>query len=149
MGRGLLLVAPWISNVGHLSGARDATKLSTAIVVLFRATRQVLYSSLKGQGLENDWLWFFHQTTSSLVRPAKDLEFFRIFEELFVFVINSPVYSPPLSHDSPVYSSPWSWDQISSQKTCWCIIHQEIKTPLWLIHWGFFTHCSICHQKVY
>jgi hypothetical protein len=39
-----------------------------------------------------------------------DIEFFQIFEELFEFVIESPVYSLPGSQDSPVYSSPGSCD---------------------------------------
>jgi hypothetical protein len=54
---------------------------------------------------------FFHQTSSpSPVRkPRKDFELFRIFEELFEFVIDSPMYSLPGSGDSPLYSSPGSW----------------------------------------
>jgi hypothetical protein len=38
----------------------------------------------------------------------QDFKFFRIFEELFEFVIDTPVYSLPGSRDSPVYSSPGS-----------------------------------------
>ncbi len=38
----------------------------------------------------------------------KDFELFRISKKLFVFVIDSPVYSPPGSRDSPVYSPPGS-----------------------------------------
>ncbi len=37
---------------------------------------------------------------------GNDLEFFGIFEKLFVFVIDNPVYSPPGSGDSLVYSPP-------------------------------------------
>jgi hypothetical protein len=37
-------------------------------------------------------------------------EFFRLFEELFEFVIDSLVYSLPGSRDSSVYSSPGSRD---------------------------------------
>jgi hypothetical protein len=45
-------------------------------------------------------------------------EFFRIFEELVVFVIDSSVYSPLWSHDSQ------------------CIHHRGVKTPRWCIHQG-------------
>jgi hypothetical protein len=40
----------------------------------------------------------------------KNFEYFRIFEELFVFVIDSLVYSPPGSRDSPLYSPTRSRD---------------------------------------
>jgi hypothetical protein len=39
-----------------------------------------------------------------LYTSRKDFEFFRIFEELFVFVIDSPLYSQPGSRDSSFYS---------------------------------------------
>ncbi len=90
--------------------------------------------------------------------------------EHFVFVINSPVYSPPESQDSLVYSPPWScdspvylspdsrdspvmntpgsWPKLVYKKSCWCKIHQEVKTTLWLIRWRVFTPWSFCHQKV-
>jgi hypothetical protein len=42
--------------------------------------------------------------------PRKDFKFFRIFEKLFVFLINSPVYSIPGSRDSLVYSPLGSHD---------------------------------------
>ncbi len=42
--------------------------------------------------------------------PKKDFEFFWLFNKLFVFVIDSPVYSLPGSWDSPVYSPPGSHD---------------------------------------
>ncbi len=45
-----------------------------------------------------------------LDKARQDFEFFRIFEELFEFVIDSPVYSLPGSRDSLVYSSPGSRD---------------------------------------
>jgi hypothetical protein len=41
---------------------------------------------------------------------GNDFEFFGIFEKLFVFVIDTPVYSPPESGDSLVYLPPWSRD---------------------------------------
>jgi hypothetical protein len=64
-------------------------------------------NSLKGQCHEIFNSGFFHQTTSPCP-VRKDFEFFRIFKELFVFVIDSPVYSPLGSRDSPIYSSPGS-----------------------------------------
>ncbi len=51
-----------------------------------------------------------HLLLVPLDKPRKDFELFRIFEELFEFVIDSPVYSLPGSQDSPVYSSPGSRD---------------------------------------
>jgi hypothetical protein len=67
---------------------------------------------LKGQCHEH-FYWFFFFIKQLLVpldMPRKDLEFLRFFKELFVFVINSPVYSPPRSRDSKVYSPPGSPD---------------------------------------
>jgi hypothetical protein len=57
-------------------------------------------------------LFFFikHLLLVPLDTPRKDFEFFRIFEELFEFVIDSPAYSLGGSRDSPVYSSPGSRD---------------------------------------
>ncbi len=49
-----------------------------------------------------------HLLLVPLDMPRKDFEFFRIFEELFEFVIDSPVYSLPESRDSPMYSPPGS-----------------------------------------
>ncbi len=49
-----------------------------------------------------------HLLLVPLDTPRKDFKFFRIFEELIEFVIDSPVYSLPGSRDSPVYSSPGS-----------------------------------------
>ncbi len=40
--------------------------------------------------------------------PRNDFEFFRIFVELFVFVIDSPVVNTPRSHDSTVMNTPRS-----------------------------------------
>ncbi len=59
--------------------------------------------------------------------PRKDSEFFRIFASLFVFVIDSQVYSPPRSwdfpvyspqrtHDSPLYSSWGNWPKLVYKK---------------------------------
>ncbi len=95
--------------------------------------------------------------------PRKDFEFFRIFKKLFVFLIDSPVYSLPGSWDSPVYSPPGSRDspmysspgslnspmmntpgsqpKFVFKKTC--KIHQAVKTPQGLIHWGVLTPWSI------
>jgi hypothetical protein len=42
--------------------------------------------------------------------PRKDFKFFQILKELFVFVIDSLVYSPPRNKDSWVSSSPRSRD---------------------------------------
>ncbi len=55
-------------------------------------------------------LVFFHQKLllAPLDMPWKDLSFFRIFRELFVFVIDSLVYSSWGSWGSPVYSALWS-----------------------------------------
>jgi hypothetical protein len=46
--------------------------------------------------------------------PRKDFKFFRILEGLFVFVINSSVYSPLGNRDSSVYSSLGSHDSPDS-----------------------------------
>ncbi len=46
-----------------------------------------------------------HLLLVPLDTPRKDFEFFRIFKELFEFVIDSPVYSPPGSWDSPVVNT--------------------------------------------
>ncbi len=73
-----------------------------------------------------------HLLLVPLYTPRKDFNFFRIFEELFEFVMDSlvysilgswdstvysilgswdsTVYSSPESRDSPLYSSPGSWD---------------------------------------
>jgi hypothetical protein len=55
-------------------------------------------------------LGFFvkHLLLVPLDMPRKDFGFFRIFEELFEFVIDSLVYSLPGSQDSPLYLSPGS-----------------------------------------
>ncbi len=128
---------------------------------------------LKGQCHEIFWLWLFfikHLFLVPLDTPRKDFDFFRIFEELFEFVIDSPVYSLPGNRDSPVYSSPGSHDSLAySSPGCWdspvvntpgsrpklvnkrsfeSKILQGVETPLWLIHWGVLTPWSIIHQKV-
>ncbi len=51
-----------------------------------------------------------HLLIVPLNTPRNDFEFFRIFEELFKIVIDSPVYSLSGSQDSPVYSSPGNRD---------------------------------------
>jgi hypothetical protein len=85
---------------------------------------QVNEFSIKGTVSRDFFTLFFfikHLLLVPLDTPRKDFEFFRIFEELFEFVIDStvyslpgsrdsPVYSSPGSRDSPVYSSPGSWD---------------------------------------
>ncbi len=89
--------------------------------------------------------------------PRKDFEFCWIFVELFVFIIDPllprgtasnesrlPGHLPQLSCDSLVYSSPKSRDlpvmnnrsKLLSKKTCWCQIHQEVMTPLWMNRGG-------------
>ncbi len=50
------------------------------------------------------WVFFIKQLLLLLDTPRKDFKFFE-HSELFVFVINSPVYSPVGSQDTPVYSS--------------------------------------------
>jgi hypothetical protein len=51
--------------------------------------------------------------------PRKDLEFCQIFKELFICVIDSLLFSPSESRLKLVH-----------KKTCWCNIHQGIKTPV-------------------
>ncbi len=60
--------------------------------------------------------------------PRKDFKVFRIFEELFVFVIDSSVYSPPGIRDSQ------------------CIHHQGAVTPQCIHHqWVETPRCIHCH----
>jgi hypothetical protein len=111
-----------------------------------------------------------HLLLVPLDTPRKDFDFFRIVEELFEFVIDSPVYSLPGSRDSPVYSSPGSRDsplssspgsrdfpvvntpgsrpKLVKKRTFWCKILQGVETPLCLIHWGVLTPWSIIHKKI-
>ncbi len=87
-----------------------------------------------------------------LYLTRRDFEFFRMFKELFAFVIDSLMYSPPGSRESLMYSPP-PWNRDSSvyspgkrdspvmnrvhygvdlnwfPKTSWCKIHQRDKTP--------------------
>jgi hypothetical protein len=58
-----------------------------------------------------------HLLLVPLDTPRKDFEFFRIFEELFEFVIDSPVYSLPGSRDSPVVNTPGSQPKLVNKKT--------------------------------
>jgi hypothetical protein len=64
-------------------------------------------SILKGRCHEIFYSGFFirHLLLVPLDTPRKELEFVRIFEELFEFVIDSPMYSLQGSLDSSVYSS--------------------------------------------
>jgi hypothetical protein len=48
------------------------------------------------------------QLLLALDTPRKDFEFCRIFAELFIFVIDHPLYSPPAGQDSLLYSQPGS-----------------------------------------
>ncbi len=68
--------------------------------------------TFKGTVTQDFLLWFFFIKQLLLVRldmPRKDLEFCRIFKELFAVVIDSPLHLPPGSRGSLVYSPPWSW----------------------------------------
>ncbi len=101
----------------------------------------------------------------------KDFKFFWIFEDLFIFIIDSPVYSTPgsqdfpvysplWSHDSPLYSSPGSQDSpvmntLGSGPKSLYKKATKAKTSgnwdsLWLIHWGVFTPRSffLCEPVV-
>jgi hypothetical protein len=79
------------------------------VLEVFRNLEQFAAGELKGT-LSRDFLTlvFFikHILLVPLDTPRQDFKFFRIFENLFEFVIDSPVYSQPRSRDSPVYSSP-------------------------------------------
>ncbi len=85
-----------------------------------------------------------------LETPRKDFEYFWIFEKFFLFVIDSPVYSPPGKCDSLVYSSPGSWDspvysppgiqpKLVYKRTLLVQNMLGSQTPMWLIHWGVLT----------
>ncbi len=73
---------------------------------------------------------FFHQITSpSAVRHAQKgflKNFFKIFLELFQFVIDSQLV---FVIDSPVYSPP-------GVETPWCHKHCGVVTPRCIHHWG-------------
>ncbi len=101
-----------------------------------------------------------HLLLVSLDTPRQDFEIVRIFEELFEFVINSPVYSQWGSRDSLMYSSPGSWDspvlnnpgsrpKLVNKKTFNCKILQGVETPLWLIHWGVLTPWFITNENIF
>jgi hypothetical protein len=97
--------------------------------------------------------------------PREEFNFSRIFEELFVFVIDSPVYSPPRSRDKPMYSSPGSrlpsdeytgesQPKLVCKNTSWYKVHQVVKTPLltrWFIHFFIINIYDPClnyeHQE--
>jgi hypothetical protein len=98
---------PAISNFLPLLG-EPGHSTPWRISVSFRSFR------LKGQCREILSSGFFHETTfpSPVDMSRKDFEFFRLFEELLVFLINFLVYSPPWSRDSQVYSSPESCDYL-------------------------------------
>ncbi len=88
-------------------------------------------AELKGQCYKIFLFWFFHQKQLLLVpldTPWNHFNFFRILEELFIFVINSLVYSPPGSWDSPVYSSKRSHgSQVYSSLGSW---DSQVYSPL-------------------
>ncbi len=82
-------------------------------------------------------------------------QFFWMFKELFVFIINSQVYWPPGVRDSLVYSPPWSHD-------CQCIHHlgvvldtrdffkpilMSIQQPLKVGYFSYLGACDLCLKK--
>ncbi len=95
---------------------------------------------LKGTVLREFLTLFLKSNNFSLDMYRKDFEFFRIFEEILVLVIDSLVCSPPRSRDSPVYSPPWIRDstvysspgslhspvmnKLVYKRSYWCKIHQ-------------------------
>ncbi len=111
------------------------------------------FQHLKGQCHEILRLWVFFKQflLVPLETPRNYFKYFRIFEELFIFVIDSPVYSPPGSRDSQVYSPPGKHDfpVYSSPETPWCI-HQWGVGLNWFtkepcqckIHWVEKTPCD-------
>jgi hypothetical protein len=78
--------------------------------------------------------------------PGKDFDFFRKFEEILIFLINSLVYSPLESQDSLVMNIyQGSQPELVYEKPAGAKkIHQKVKIPLSLIRWGVFTPRSIC-----
>jgi hypothetical protein len=79
--------------------------------------------------------------------------------ELFVFVIDSPVYSPPGSQDSPLYSPPRSQDSLEysplgsqpkllSKTVAGAKYSRESRLSYW-IHNGAVTLCCIRHKSFY
>ncbi len=145
------------------------------------AARSNICKKIKCLGLKGtvsrDFLlcfFFFFLIKQLLLVPLNCRERISIFLKfpvvLFLFVIDSPAYSPTGSQDSSVYSPPQSRDspvyastgietprwwihwgvglQLVYKKSCWCKIHQGVDNPLLLIHWGVFTPWSLCHQKV-
>jgi hypothetical protein len=86
-----------------------------------------------------------------LAPPRKDFEFFRIFDEIFVFVINSLVYSPQRSRDSPAYSSPESRPRLVYKKSAGAKYTRETRLPceLWIIHCGVLSLWLIRHLFVF
>ncbi len=55
----------------------------------------------------------------------KDFEFFRMFVELFVFLIDSLTCSSLGSRDSPVINLPRSRPKLVHKNTCWCQFSKE------------------------
>ncbi len=105
---------------------------------------KVVFSFLKGQCQEIFSLVFFIKQLLLDMR-RNDFEFFRMFEELFVFVIDSPVYSPPGNQTPRCIHLLWSHEytgelpKLVYKKSCWCKIHHEVETALWLIHGEFYS----------
>jgi hypothetical protein len=81
-------------------------------------------NDLKGQCHEIFYSGFFIKQLLPvpLDTPRKDLEFFRIYEELFVFVIKSSVYSPPGRRDSRCLHH-------RGVVTLRCIHHRGVESP--------------------
>ncbi len=79
-----------------------------------------------------------HLLLVPLDMPRKDYEFFRILEELFEFVI-----------DSPVVNTPRSRPKLVNKRTFQCKILQGVETPLCLILWGVLTPWSIIHENIF
>jgi hypothetical protein len=123
------LLDAYLSHKNHISSF-SCLALNVCLMVLFKGQcHEIFYSG-----------FFIKQLVIvPLNTSGKDFKFFRIFEELFVFVVDLPVYSPPGSRNSPLYSSLWSRDSPvmntpggqpklgSLHKTCWCKIHQGVR----------------------
>ncbi len=105
-------------------------------------------------------LRIFHQVTSPGPNrhAQKRFRFFRIFVDLFVFVIDSPVVNTAGSFDSPVMNTPWSPDSPvmnTPRSRLLCVLCTSIRTALhknFLVYsiiekWAFTLQC-VNHRGV-
>ncbi len=104
-----------------------------------------------------------HLLLFPLDTPRKDFEFFRIFEELFEFVIDSLVYSSPGSWDSPVVNTPGSRSKLVNKKPSSAKYSKESRLPCVYYTWeswlpdslvyysreNFFVNLFLCLLKVH